>query len=180
MNLYFGSEFVNRKSFFANITPEKEQQYWQQQFSGVLASGELVNKSRSFDVYPGAVKRTFTVPDFWKKSGDYVSFTLPDCGFAGLVSTAGKRTLPYTFAPACSMLAEFEIVLPPEWSFCEFEGNDFLFMLPGAVGEISQRSEFNAGLLRVTMRNEFTQEVIVQPQAYGILENLQKKLSNHM
>ncbi|MBE6380253.1 MAG: DUF3857 domain-containing protein, partial [Lentisphaerae bacterium] len=116
---YYGGEFARRNRYFANIKPEEERQFWEQQFSGVLAGAELIEKSRNFDRYPGEIKMKFIVPDFWKQSGGYISFTLPESGLENLVRTAGKRTLPYWFFPRCFMLTEYAVEIPADWQHCE-------------------------------------------------------------
>jgi hypothetical protein len=174
----FGNEFANFKRFFDNITPEKERQYWDQQFSGVLAGSELTKKSYDFNYYPGKINMTFTVPGFWKKSGDYISFTLPDDGFADLIRTAGKRTLPYWFKRNYAKVNTFVVSYPAEWKYCELEGGSFEFSMPESGGEVLQQVEVKPGLLDIQMASFIDGTVYVETQYYGMLENLQKKLSN--
>ena len=175
---FYGGEFAGQKRYFANITPEKERQFWEQQFSGVLAGAEMLDKSRDFKLYPGQITMRFTVADFWKKSGDYISFTLPDGGIASLVRTAGKRSLPYWFFPGSKREVNFTVELPDSWQFCELDGGNYSFILPGNPGGIKQTAAFTRGLLEVKFCSDLENAVYIPVQAYGVLEELQKKLAN--
>jgi hypothetical protein len=179
MTSYYGGEYAVRNWYFSNITPEKERQYWEQQFGGVLAGAELLEKSRDFKLYPGVLKMRFIVPDFWRKSGDYVSFTLPDSGADSLISTAGKRTLPYCFWAKRVLQNHFTVEIPESWQLCEFDGSNYEFELPGTPGRVEQHTSFEDGLLEVMFFCGFNNGAIYcEPHEYSLLEELQKKLSN--
>ena len=175
---YYGGEYVSRNRYFANITPEKERQYWEQQFSGVLAGAELLEKSRDFKLYPGQIKMRFTVPNFWRQSGEYVSFTLPTSGEENLVRTAGKRTLPYCFMPKRMVQNRFAVEIPENWQLCEFDGGNYSMTLPGTGGIAAQETLFKDGLLDVMFFFGARGWIYCEPHEYSLLEELQKKLSN--
>ncbi|MBE6366389.1 MAG: DUF3857 domain-containing protein [Lentisphaerae bacterium] len=175
---YYGGKFAGFNEFFANITPEDERKFWEQQFSGVLAGAEMLDKSRDFKLYPGQLVMKFIVPEFWKKSGDYVSFVLPDAGVASLVRTAGKRTLPYWFFPQNQLEVKYSVELPDNWQQCELDGAQFKFELPGNYGKVEQKVKMSAGVLQLEFTADLASAVYVPVQAYGELEALQKKLAD--
>ncbi len=174
---YYGGEFAALKKLFANIMPALEKQFWDQRLSGVLASGDMVSRKRDFSNYPGVVEVTVSVEDFWKKSGDYISFILPEFGFASPVNTAGKRTLPYWFFPENMLTVSVTADLPQDWQLCEFEGSNYEIFLPDTQGSITRVSRFTPGLLEVESSCTLPPAVYVTPDAYNLLEALQKKVS---
>ncbi len=175
---YYGNIYAEYNRFFANVKPKKEQQFWEQRLSGVLAGGEILEKSRNFELYPGKTEMRFTVDDFWKKSGNFITFTLPDAGFADLIRTAGKRTLPYWFTTPFARKAVFSVSVPEEWQFCELAGSKFEFELPGYSARVSQNVQVEPGWLNVELASSISGTMYIAPQAYLLLENLQKKLSD--
>ena len=120
----------------------------------------------------------FTIPDFWKKSGGYAVFTLPDSGVSNLVRTAGKRSLPYLFAPGSSMQIRYNVEIPENWQLCEFMGGSFNFNNLGNNSVVEQSANFTDKLLEVKVNFKVPDTLYIEPQSYILLEELQKKLSN--
>ena len=120
----------------------------------------------------------FIVPDFWKQSGGYISFTLPESGLENLVRTAGKRTLPYWFFPKSFIITEFKVELPGNWQQCELSAGNYCFIIPDGPGSVEQQVMFRPGMLEVTNSADLWHTVFVQEYAYGVLEEMQKQLSN--
>jgi hypothetical protein len=163
--------------FFAEITPENEQQYKERLAASIAADAELVSFARDFNAYPGRLEVTLKVPDFWQKSGRFVYLTLPSTPADSYLSTAGKRTQPYWFTGSADFKANFTVSLLPDWANCELAPADFMRSIPGCSSAITMQSSIKDNTLAV--------EKIVRWEpfwlgagAYSLLEDLQKELSD--
>jgi len=175
---YYGGAYAARNRFFANITPDAERQFWEQQFSGLLTGAENKECSRDFNLYPGLVKLKFTVPDFWKQSGSFCYFTLPDSGSAGLIRTAGIRTLPCLVSGGAVRQERFTVEYPENWQYCQLNGSSCNFNLSGRDKRVSQSVALANGVLELDFYFGLNGTLYVPVQGYSMLEAMQKFLSN--
>ena len=174
---FYGSEYEKMNRFFAEITPENEQQYKDRLAATIAPDAELVRFSRDFKAYPGRVEVTLKVPEFWQKSGRFVYLTLPSTPAESYIRTAGTRTLPYWYNGSVDFRAHFSVLLLPEWRECELAPAGYMRSIPGCSSTISLRSSLGENTLELENIVRW-EPFFLNAGAYSLLEDLQKQLSN--
>ena len=163
--------------FFAEITPENEQQYKDRLAASIAPDAELVNFSRDFKAYPGRVEVMLKVPEFWQKSGNFVYLTLPSTPAGSYIRTAGTRTLPYWYNGSVDFRANFSVSLLPEWRECELAPAEYVRAIPGCSSVISLQRSLSENTLELENIVRW-EPFFLNAGAYSLLEDLQKQLSD--
>ena len=175
---YYGVGYEKIKGFFDRATPEEERQYWEQELAGDLVGSEIIEIKKELDKYPGVVVLKVKKPDFWKKSGSFVYFKLPESGAGRLLRTAGTRTLPYMQSRTVKHSARYEVDLLKDWEMCELAAGKFDLAIPGCESVVQLDCNIVNGNMLQAEEKVFFKPFYLESAGYGVVENIQKELSS--
>ncbi len=172
---YYGTDYNSKHRYFAELTPEEKNRYYQEIVSQVSQGARPVSDLvTSFDTYPGVEQFSVEIDNYAVVDGKYLYFDLP---YVPSLFPAGtdSRTLPLFVSGHADKTMRCEIDLPPGYRRPVMEPKTQTLRAPE-----------NCGVAKITVKNSHgksvvdsdlqTSPAIVDPKDYAKLLDVETTL----
>ena len=174
---YYGTVFGEKNHFFAELTPEKKDLYYQEAVSavaqGARPAGDL---TANFNTYPGIEQFTVEIDHYAVIADKFCYFNLPFVPRL-LPATANQRALPLFISQSSTQQFRVEIELPPAYPQVDIAPGNEQFNEPDGTGTVRVATAKANDQLIISFELN-SRPAIVTPADYPAAENIEAILEN--